>query len=88
MSAKATLPPTPFVLPTTGFVREKNVLELMPFGHTTLWLKIKRGEFPKPVKLTERITAWRAEEIRQWIELPRPRKPLAVSDAASQVGVG
>ena len=24
--------------------------------------------FPEPVKLSERVTVWRAEDIRRWIE--------------------
>ena len=44
---------------------EKSHLDL---GRSTLWSKAKKGEFPKPVKLSKRITAWRAEDIWAWIE--------------------
>jgi predicted DNA-binding transcriptional regulator AlpA len=29
---------------------------------------VNAGKFPAPVKLSERITAWRVEEVREWIE--------------------
>jgi len=29
---------------------------------------VKTGKFPKPVKLGEKITAWRVEDIRALIE--------------------
>ena len=28
----------------------------------------KQGDFPKPIKLTERSSAWSLEEIHSWIE--------------------
>lgn len=55
-------------LPKTGYIREPVVLRHIPMGRSTLWSKAKRGEFPKPVKLSARITAWRAEEVWAWIE--------------------
>ena len=51
-----------------GFMRQPEVLALMPFSSATLWRKCSLGTFPKPVKLSERVTAWRAEEIRQWLD--------------------
>ena len=55
-------------LPRSGFVREAVVLRHIPFGRSTLWSKSKNGEFPRPIKLSKRITAWRAEEVWAWIE--------------------
>lgn len=40
---------------------------LLPMGETTIWDKVRSGEFPAPVKLTERITAWRIEDIEAWM---------------------
>ena len=54
-------------LPVTGFVRQPAVLACVPFSGTTLWRRVKAGSFPSPVKLSERVTAWRAEDIRQWL---------------------
>ena len=54
-------------LPATGFVRQPLVLRLVPFSRSTLWRRVKAKAFPAPVKLSEGITAWRAEDIRQWI---------------------
>lgn len=55
-------------LPSTGYVRQAQLIPtLIPFSSATLWRKVKAGEFPKPVKLSERVTAWRAEDIRDWM---------------------
>ena len=55
-------------LPRTGYVREPAILRVIPWGRSTLWAKAKSGQFPRPVKLSARITAWRAEDVRAWIE--------------------
>lgn len=58
----------PIALPLTGFVRARLLLRLIPFSRATLWRRVKAGSFPVPVRLSEGITAWRAEDIRQWIQ--------------------
>lgn len=54
-------------LPATGFMRQPQVLEVVPFSSATLWRKIQKSEFPKPVKLSERVTAWRVGDVRQFL---------------------
>jgi prophage regulatory protein len=55
-------------LPATGYMRQPQVLEVVPFSSATLWRKCKAGQFPKPVKLSERITAWNCGAVRLWLE--------------------
>lgn len=40
---------------------------VVPFSAPTLWRRIKAGEFPAPVKLSNRVTAWRVEDVRGWM---------------------
>jgi len=54
-------------LPHTGFLRQPQVLAFVPFSKSTLWRRIQAKAFPEPVKLSQRITVWRAEDLRQWI---------------------
>ena len=54
-------------LPPTGFIRKPVVLSLVPWGTTKLYEEVKRGRFPAPVKLSVRVSAWRIEEVRDWI---------------------
>ena len=51
-------------IPETGFVRLSQILEVIPIGKTSWWEGVKSGRFPKAVKLSERCTAWKAEDIR------------------------
>jgi prophage regulatory protein len=56
------------LLPETGFIRLNQLLKIIPVGKTTWWNGVKSGKFPKPVKLGARTTAWRVEDIRQFID--------------------
>ena len=64
-------------LPETGYLRIWHVIgdpttttptpALIPISRTS-WLNgVKSGKYPKPVKLSERTTAWRVEDIRALI---------------------
>ena len=39
----------------------------LPFSSPTLWRKVNAGTFPKPVKLSVRITAWKVGDVRAWL---------------------
>ena len=41
---------------------------LVPFSSATLWRKVKAGEFPAPVKLSDRVTAWRCSDVLAWLQ--------------------
>jgi len=56
------------ILPEAGFIRLPTVLAVFPVSKTTLWEMIKKGTFPKPVKLGPRISAWPVEAIRAFLE--------------------
>lgn len=55
-------------VPATGFLRLKHVLQIFPVSRTAWWNGVKDGRYPKPVKLAERTTAWRAEDIQALID--------------------
>lgn len=67
-------------LPETGFLRLRQIVgrkpakddpgipALFPVSASTWWAGVRSGRFPKPVKLGDRITAWRVEDIRALIE--------------------
>jgi len=65
-------------LPETGFLRLPQIIgdrkatppipAIIPVSKSTWWQGIKTGRYPKPVKLGERCTAWRVEDIRALVE--------------------
>ena len=64
-------------LPCTGFVRLADIVgskrqgkpAIFPFSRSTFLAGVKSGRYPlTPVKLSERCTAYRVEEVRALIE--------------------
>lgn len=63
-------------LPDSAFIRESQLVQSpkrpgstapLPFSAPTLWRKVKAGTFPKPHRLSERVTAWKVGDVREWI---------------------
>lgn len=54
-------------LPAEGFVRVDTLAKVLDISVVTVWRWSARGKLPKPIKLSERCTVWRAEEIRHWM---------------------
>ena len=52
----------------TGFLRLKQVLQFIPISKSAFYSGIKAGIYPKQVKLSARISAWRVEDIRNLID--------------------
>jgi len=56
------------LLPETGFLRLPQVLQLVPVCRSTWHAGVRAGRYPPSVKLGDRCTAWRAEDVRALIE--------------------
>ena len=63
-------------LPDSAFIRESQLVQSpkrpehpapLPFSAPTLWRKVAAGTFPKPIKLSERVTCWKVSEVRAWM---------------------
>lgn len=63
-------------LPETGYLRLAQIVgnkkagipAIFPISKSTWWQGVKTGRYPKPVKLSERCTAWRVEDVLALIE--------------------
>ena len=64
-------------IPETGFLRIAQIIgnpkatppipAIIPVSRSTWWAGVQQGRYPKPVKLSARVTCWRAEDIRALI---------------------
>lgn len=63
-------------LADSAFIRESQLVQSpkhpgrpapLPFSAPTLWRKVKAGTFPKPIKLSERVTGWKVGDVRAWM---------------------
>lgn len=58
----------PFPAPDLCLIRLREVLEICGKSRSSVYESIKRGEFPAPVKLCGRSSAWVKSEVIQWAE--------------------
>ncbi len=49
------------------FLRIKDVQELTSLGRSTIWLWVKENKFPKPIKVSPKITVWEEEKVLKWM---------------------
>ena len=76
-AVKATPQPSVFdAMPDGAYIREAQLVPSpkrpdlatpLPFSAPTLWRKVREGTFPKPVKLSDRVTAWNVGTVRAWL---------------------
>ena len=53
-----------------SILRTKDVLDVVGFARTTLWRRVKSGDFPQPVRLGgagSRAVGWRSGEVERWL---------------------
>lgn len=55
-------------LPEIGFLRLPEVLAIFPVSRSAFWAGVKSGKYPKPIKLSDRCTAWKIEDVYDLVE--------------------
>lgn len=55
-------------VPDWGFLRLHQVLQIVPVSRSTFLAGIKEGRYPRPIKLSSRVSAWSVKEIRELAE--------------------
>lgn len=68
-----------------AYMRLRQIIAIVPFSQATIWRKVKNGSFPAPIKLSERVTAWKVDDVRAWLEAaasPDARAPSAKATKA------
>ena len=51
-------------LPSSGFIRLPVVKGLLGVSSATIWRNVRIGKFPKPIKLSSRVSAWNVQAVR------------------------
>lgn len=57
-------------LSDSAFIRIRELPAIVGFSVPTIWRKTKEGCFPKPVKVSSNITAWKVGSVRAWLKDP------------------
>lgn len=50
------------------YLRQRQLLEHLPFSAATLWRMVGSGDFPKPIKLSERVTCWLWSDVEEYLQ--------------------
>lgn len=53
---------------TERLVRIQNVMYLTGLAKSTIWLFVKKGKLPSPIKLSHRVTVWKESEILNYLD--------------------
>jgi prophage regulatory protein len=53
---------------TPRLLRLPQVIEITGLGRDTIYRYIRDGRFPRQRRISERASAWREDEVREWIE--------------------
>ena len=51
----------------TNFLRIKEVVKKTGIAKSTIWLWVSENKFPKPIKLSPRITVWEEDKVNYWM---------------------
>lgn len=50
------------------YLRENQILAMIPVDRTTIWRWEKKGDFPKRRKLGSNTVGWLKSEVQQWMK--------------------
>jgi prophage regulatory protein len=65
---RARRPRSPSGLAGARILREREVLDLLGIGRTTLWTWVRAGSFPAPIKLGPAAKGWTEATIKGFLE--------------------
>ena len=47
---------------------KKNIQPIIPVSKSAWWDGVKRGIYPKPIKLYQNMTVWRSDDIQKLVD--------------------
>ncbi len=53
---------------TPQFYRLPHLKAMLGVSGSSIWAWVRAGKFPKPIKLSENITAWNAADVEKWAQ--------------------
>lgn len=70
---------------TQRILRRKEVERLTGRSRTAIYLEIRTGAFPSPVRLGPRAVGWYERDIQEWIESREPVWPEEAKENRQEV---
>lgn len=53
---------------TDRILRPREVCRVVALSRTTLWRRVRDGQFPKPIRLGPNAVGWRRSAIDEWLD--------------------
>jgi len=64
-----------------GFIRATDLAKYLGMGMSTIWTKSKHeAGFPKPIKISSRITVWDKKQIDKWVHRNDPVTEVEITE--------
>ena len=52
-----------------GLIRVTELATMLSVSRSTIWRWVKHSStFPDPIKVSDKVTAWRGNEIQDWLQ--------------------
>jgi len=48
-------------------LRVSTLAPRLGISKNTIWRLVREGRFPKPIKITEKISVWKADDVLAWL---------------------
>lgn len=55
-------------LPDCALVRVRQLAPVVGVSAMSIWRYVKDDKFPKPIKVSANVTAWRWGDVRAWLD--------------------
>ncbi|MDP2901635.1 MAG: AlpA family phage regulatory protein [Methylovulum sp.] len=49
-------------------LRVSTLAPRLGMSKSTIWRLVRAGKFPKPIKLSDKVTVWKADAVLAWLE--------------------
>jgi len=49
------------------YLRAKDLAKRLGLSVNTIWRLSKQDKFPKPIKLSEKVTVWKSSDVLSWL---------------------
>jgi predicted DNA-binding transcriptional regulator AlpA len=49
-------------------LRVSTLAPRLGISKNTIWRLVREGRFPKPIKLSEKVTVWKAADVLAWMD--------------------
>lgn len=50
-----------------SLIRMSELIKMVSMSKSQIWLMIRKGQFPKPYKPSERVSVWLLSEVSDWM---------------------